>query len=211
MLYNSQASVIMISLRHIAGSLMFRRHPQNQFVNNNNKVVFECFANGSDSVNITWLKNGASLSRGNIMASDHGSKLAINRARVSDSGKYQCRATNADGDSTTSNEAELISNVHLTNSVLLIICIFTVLPQILTNLSDVTVLTGKSTLLKCNALGTKVQYHWLKNDRVLSGSNFKTLRINNINESHEGTYKCEASNRGGQDVSNPAMITVFGM
>ena len=56
-----------------------------------------------------------------------------------------------------------------------------------------------------------MEYQWLKNDRLFSSANSKTLRIDNINESHEGTYKCVASNRGGQDESNPAMITVFGM
>ena len=114
----------MISLSsYTAGLPVFRRHPQDQFVNNSDKVVFECFADGSDSVNITWLRNSASFRRWSIITSDHGSKLTINKARVSDSGKYQCKATNADGDSTTSNEAELISNVHLIDSVYLLIFI----------------------------------------------------------------------------------------
>jgi len=104
---------------YTAGLPVFRRHPQDQFVYNTDKVVFECFANGSDLIDITWLKNSALLRKGSIMRSDHGSKLTLRRVRVADSAKYQCRATNADGDSTTSNEAELISNVHLTNRVLI--------------------------------------------------------------------------------------------
>ena len=104
---------VMISLSsNTDGLLVLRRHPQDQFVTNSDKVVFKYFANGSDSIDITWLKNSSSLRKGSIMTSDHGSTLTINRARVADSGKYPCRATNADGDSTTSNEAELISNVH---------------------------------------------------------------------------------------------------
>jgi len=56
-----------------------------------------------------------------------------------------------------------------------------------------------------------VQFHWIKNGTPLSGADSNILKITNINELHEGTYKCVASNRGGQDESNPAMITVFGM
>jgi len=37
------------------------------------------------------------------------STLTLNNVTVKDSGKYRCRATNVDGRSTTSNEAELIS------------------------------------------------------------------------------------------------------
>ena len=37
------------------------------------------------------------------------SSLSINRATVSDSGRYQCNATNVDGNSAVSTEAELIS------------------------------------------------------------------------------------------------------
>ena len=175
-------------------------------------MVFECFADGSDLIDITWLKNSAPFKRGNLKTNGHGSKLTINRTREADSGKYQCRATNADGDSTISDEAELISNVYLSDRLLMYnIYLITVLPQILNSPSNVTVLTGKSTQLTCNALGTKVQYQWSKNGTLLSGANSKILTFNNINKSREGTYKCEASNRGGQDESKPAMITVFGM
>ena len=74
-------------------------------------MVFECFADGSDLIDITWLKNSAPFKRGNLKTNGHGSKLTINRTREADSGKYQCRATNADGDNATSDEAELISKV----------------------------------------------------------------------------------------------------
>jgi len=97
---------------HLAGLPVFRRDPQDQFVNRTDKATFECFVNGSDSLTITWVKDSKPYTARNIITKDHSSTLKINRAAVADSGKYQCNATNADGNSVMSNEAELISNVH---------------------------------------------------------------------------------------------------
>jgi len=85
-----------------------------QIVNDSQKAIFECFVNGSySSLTVTWEKDEKHYTSGNtenIMHSNGvSSTLKLNNARVRDSGKYRCRATNVDGRSTTSNEAELIS------------------------------------------------------------------------------------------------------
>ena len=76
-------------------------------------MTFECFANGSDSLNITWEKNRISyISRGTqVTTHSNGvsSSLTLNRTTVVDSGKYWCKATNVDGNNATSNGAELLS------------------------------------------------------------------------------------------------------
>ena len=74
-------------------------------------MSFDCFANGSDSLTITWEKDRRSFSSGVTLTHSNGvsSTLTLNRARVADSGKYRCRATNVDGVNATSNEAELLS------------------------------------------------------------------------------------------------------
>jgi len=76
-------------------------------------VIFDCFANGSDSLTISWEKDRRSYTSGVIQVTTHSngvnSSLTLNRATVADSGKYRCRATNGDRKSTASNEAELIS------------------------------------------------------------------------------------------------------
>ena len=70
-----------------------------------------CFANGSDLLNIRWEKDGVSYSSGVTQTHSNGvsSSLTLNRATIADSGKYRCRATNADENTAISNEAELIS------------------------------------------------------------------------------------------------------
>jgi len=93
---------------------VFWRHPQSQIVNNNDRVIFECFANASNAtVFISWEKDRRSYTSGGTQVTTHSngvsSNLTLIRATVTDSGKYRCRATNSYGNSSTSNEAELIS------------------------------------------------------------------------------------------------------
>ena len=86
-----------------------------------------------------------------------------------------------------------------------------VLPQILTNPSDTTVLISQSTQLTCRAIGTNIVYQWMKDGVVvMTGANSSVLSIINIEESDEGVYRCVASNKGGMDESNPATIIVYG-
>ena len=98
-----------------AGLPFVWRHPQNQLVNNNDKVTFDCFANGSDSLTITWEKDRRSytsdVTQVTPLSNGVSSSLTLNRAGVADNGKYRCRATNVDGNSTTSKEAELLSKL----------------------------------------------------------------------------------------------------
>ena len=62
----------------------------------------------------------------------------------------------------------------------------------------------------CKAIGTKIDYQWIKDDAIVSGSESKRLTFTDIQESNEGTYMCRASNKGGMVVSNPGTITIYG-
>ena len=83
-------------------------------------------------------------------------------------------------------------------------------PQILMDPSDVTVLTGQPTHLKCEALGTDIVYQWVKDGVDVSNANSNMLVITNITELDEGQYKCVASSRSGMAVSELATVTVYG-
>ena len=99
----------------IAGSLSFLKHPSNQIININQTAVFECLVIGSDTITIKWQKDGRSLSNRNVKTyktnNRTASNLTLDRATVKDSGKYQCKATNADKNSILTLEAELISTL----------------------------------------------------------------------------------------------------
>ena len=79
-----------------------------------------------------------------------------------------------------------------------------------THPDNVTVLTGQSVNLLCSATGTDVVYQWMRNGAIISDDNSNALRINEIKQSDDGIYQCIASNKGGNDISNPAMIKVYG-
>ena len=81
-------------------------------------ATFECFVNGSNStLTVTWQKNNKQYNSGNVENIIHSngvrSILTINTVTLRDDGKYQCNATNVDGKSAESNEAELISKLFI--------------------------------------------------------------------------------------------------
>ena len=76
--------------------------------------MFECAANGSDTLIITWTKNNEpiqNLPLNNITHSGKKSILKIKKATVDNSGLYWCIATNADHEVVISNPAELLSKL----------------------------------------------------------------------------------------------------
>ena len=96
----------------IAASSVFTTHPQDQFIYSNEDAVFECAANGSESLIISWTRNHGHVSSktSNEITNDvRRSVLKVNRATVDDSGIYQCIATNSDNEITLSKQAELLS------------------------------------------------------------------------------------------------------
>ena len=93
-----------------AGNLRFEQSPLNQTIYENSSATFVCIVNGSkDSINVTWEKDRIMYTENNASYSDGVSNLTLNRATVADGGKYRCKATNVDGASSISIEAELIS------------------------------------------------------------------------------------------------------
>ena len=79
--------------------------------------MFECAANGSESLIISWIRNNELLSnsKSNKIQNDgNKSILKIKEATVDNSGIYQCIATNADNEEVLSKPAELLSKIHET-------------------------------------------------------------------------------------------------
>ena len=94
---------------------MFTTHPQDQFIYNNEDAVFECAANGSESLMISWIRNNEliSNSKSNKIQNDGiKSVLRVKKATADNSGIYWCIATNADNEEVSSKPAELLSKIH---------------------------------------------------------------------------------------------------
>ena len=174
--------------------------------------MFECAANGSESLTISWTRNDVPIHFYKSNGTGR-SILEVYKATVDDSGAYKCIATNADDETIVSEPAELLSktvnrNGNLCNYVFIYVC--TVLPSMNTHPDNVTVLTGQSVNLTCSATGTDVVYQWMRNGVIISDDNSNVLSINEIKQSDDGILQCIASNKGGNVTSNPAMIKVYG-
>ena len=94
----------------LATPSIFTTHPQDQFIYNNEDAVFECAANGSESLMINWSRNDKPIKDSHFYISNGTrSVLKVSKATVDDSGIYQCIATNADNETIVSKPAELLS------------------------------------------------------------------------------------------------------
>ena len=75
--------------------------------------MFECAANGSESMVINWTRNDETTrildSHFYISNDTRKSVLEVNNAIVDNSGIYKCIATNADNKTVVSEPAELLS------------------------------------------------------------------------------------------------------
>ena len=99
----------------IVTSSVFTTHPQDQFIYNNEDAMFECAANGSELLTISWIRNNklVSKSKSNKIQNDGmKSVLEVNKATVDNSGFYTCIATNADNEEVSSKPAELLSKIY---------------------------------------------------------------------------------------------------
>ena len=79
--------------------------------------MFECAANGSESLMISWITNNKLISNSKsnkIQNNENESVLRIKKATVDNSGIYQCIVTNADNVKVFSKPAELLSKIHNT-------------------------------------------------------------------------------------------------
>ena len=83
--------------------------------------MFECAANGSDTLVIIWTKNNELIQRSSLIKMTNSRKknsiLKIKKATVDNSGIYQCIATNTDSEVVVSNPAELLSKIRMIRSI----------------------------------------------------------------------------------------------
>uniref|UniRef100_A0A1A9VZK8 Roundabout n=1 Tax=Glossina brevipalpis TaxID=37001 RepID=A0A1A9VZK8_9MUSC len=181
----------------------FRLEPQNTRIAQGDTALLECAApRGIPEPIVLWKKNGQILdleSSKRIRLVD-GGNLAIQDARQSDEGQYQCIAKNPVG-IRESKTATL--KVHIK-------------PFIIRGPHDQTVLEGSSVTFPCRVGGDPMpDVLWL---RTASGGNMpldrvsvledRSLRLERVTVADEGEYSCEADNVVGA-ISAMGTLTVY--
>ncbi|XP_062127281.1 roundabout homolog 2 isoform X1 [Drosophila sulfurigaster albostrigata] len=181
----------------------FRLEPQNTRIAQGETALLECAPpRGIPEPTVTWKKGGQKLDlegskRVRIV---DGGNLAIQDARQSDEGQYQCIAKNPVG----VRESSLATlKVH-------------VKPYIIRGPHDQTVLEGASVTFPCRVGGDPMpDVLWL---RTASGGNMpldrvsvledRSLRLERVTIADEGEYSCEADNVVGA-ITAMGTLTVF--
>ncbi|XP_073825561.1 roundabout 3 isoform X2 [Musca autumnalis] len=181
----------------------FRIEPQNTRIAQGDTALLECSApRGVPEPVVLWKKGGNIIdleSTKRIRIVD-GGNLAIQDARQSDEGQYQCIAKNPVG---TRESAIATLKVH-------------VKPFIIRGPHDQTVLEGSSVTFPCRVGGDPMpDVLWL---RTASGGNMpldrvsvledRSLRLERVTVADEGEYSCEADNIVGA-ISAMGTLTVY--
>ncbi|KAM9207753.1 hemicentin-2 [Dugong dugon] len=170
---------------HVNGSQDADR-PLRVTVKASEEVTLDCEAQGSPPPLITWMKDSCPMplvpDRHSLLPSG---SLRLTQVQVSDSGRYQCKASNPAG----SASRRYILEVQVP-------------PQVQLGPRVLKVLVGEAFDLNCMAEGNpEPQLSWSKDsvalqDQVPKGSiHFAAIKV-----SDAGMYRCEASSSAGVDV-----------
>ncbi|NXW73911.1 HMCN1 protein, partial [Hirundo rustica] len=168
-------------------------HASEVVVTQGSEISLECEAQGIPTPAVMWLKDGRALGSGRDVAVLAGGRvLRLERARVSDTGRYVCVATNAAGLA----DRKYDLSVHVPPS----IGGHLQLPE---NISTV---EKNPISLVCEASGIPLpSITWLKNGlpitlsssvQILSGG--RTLRLSPTGVADEGRYTCVVTNAAGE-------------
>ncbi|XP_072429742.1 hemicentin-1 isoform X3 [Chiloscyllium punctatum] len=155
-------------------------------------LELKCDATGTPPPNIMWLKDGQPIkTMAGVQILANGQKLIISQTQVSDTGRYQCVATNEAG----SQQREFSVIVQVSPTIRS------------TGPSEQTVVVHKTINLQCVANGIPYPtITWLKDGRPINtaGGNIKLesagrmLQIVNALLEDAGQYSCVATNSAGE-------------
>ncbi|XP_069009305.1 hemicentin-1 [Embiotoca jacksoni] len=164
----------------------------------------ECISSGIPLPSITWLKDGRPVdtTKEHIKLDSAGRTLKITEARLEDSGRYTCLATNAAGEA----QQHIRLSVHEPPSILYS-----------GEIINQTILSGFPTELECKATGSPLPaITWYKDGRPLTSAAGVTmlkrgqvLEIERAQLSDAGIYRCVAFNLAGvAEISHSLQVFV---
>ncbi|XP_066015791.1 hemicentin-1-like isoform X2 [Pocillopora verrucosa] len=193
----SNASTINVQFR---AEIVF--HPQvNIIKEEGSNLTLFCNATGNPAPIISWTKDGSpTKNNSRIRFSKHNRLLTISNVNRTDSGHYRCVAKNSLGNNT--------SNVSAIN--------IQYKPEITSHPKSVDIQEGGNVTFSCNyTANPSPTTSWTKDESPITNDSRisysvvnKVLTITNVNRKDSGEYRCEASNKLGNDTSEAAELNV---
>lgn len=177
--------------------------PQSQPVQEGQRVVLRCRANGLPAPQYQWVKNGAEIPRG------VDNELVIDPVKLTDRGDYYCIVSNRKSSEKT-NHVEI--QVHPApgavdgcDSKPPTSQATTAPPRITRQPASALVPVGKPCRLMCQATGHP-QYQWYKDGFKLYAAVEGALLFQPFEYRHEGNYTCKVYNGLGDELSRIATL-----
>ncbi|KAM4609388.1 titin-like [Polymixia lowei] len=163
----------------------------------------ECKVTGTPPFNTSWFHNGQEIQSGphyDISCSDNTCKMTVPTIKLSDSGKYTCKAVNAAGASETS------ASMTVTEP-----------PSFVEPPEMKETLPGKNVTFSATVKGSApLKVKWFRGPKeMLHGKGCEialkhdvaTLELYRVDKSHAGEYTCQIINDAGKE-SCPVNLTV---
>ncbi|XP_043206047.1 protein sidekick-like, partial [Amphibalanus amphitrite] len=196
----AEASVTVLEPPHIDARL-----PPETLGDLGRTVTLTCASRGRPEPQLTWYKDtvdvGSLNTEGRYSLTANGS-LVIRNLKISDTGMYQCTATNPAGEHTAYTWLRVKSSV----------------PVMLQPPENVTVLDGQDATLSCRAEGAPPpDTQWLFNGKLLEDTvgsgrlqvlETGDLLVTGVRPENSGLYTCQRANEVGQ-VSASAVLSIM--
>ncbi|XP_054275488.1 titin isoform X3 [Macrosteles quadrilineatus] len=181
-------------------------------------VRFDARIAGTKPLDVHWLKNGKKITpdiRYKTLEEDNTFTLLIIETVPGDSGQYECVAINSAGEARCEAECLVTAPSSPAPSKAAKAPTADQAPTVIQPLTDQSIKEGQPVLFRCKISGKPVpQIKWMKADQVIKPSKYfqmlkegdvYSLKISEAFPEDEGTYKCVASNPGGQVILTCAL------
>lgn len=157
-------------------------------------ITLSCSADSKPPAMIRWMRNGVYLNHS-------GPNLQLERVTESETGVYKCVLHNA--------------VTHRFSSASAMIRILDPITAIMVNRTGGPAILHDSFTLRCEVTGSVDSIQWWKNGHLIHADNTtvfgmanKTLTINPVQHSDNGSYQCQAFNYVSNMTSSPYMVEV---
>ncbi|XP_068713192.1 immunoglobulin superfamily member 10-like [Montipora foliosa] len=151
-------------------------------------LQLKCIESGYPEPKVNWINNGIQVGNNNA--------LVITNVTFKDAGQYGCVAMNMAG--------------NISGNIWIDVIVY---PAVDIYPREQTVPEGKTTNISCNAKGEPLPNLSWKFDEgelsptavIMNTSDRSLLQLPNTTKSMEGTYKCKATNKAGEEVSTSTL------